>query len=278
MGLRKSTGAPMHWYETNNGLVPSRDDLGWLISRGGDDLPYFTGSDVSGWEDSTWILNAFYELPFKGPLPTHDELHKSRIASGDEEPLIISGVNLDDMTTDTGGGLGYERRPPTDWQRRTWSEMLVRFPQPRPADGPPPCYRWFPAKDFPANIELPTEGSMSEEDFTELINVLSHHSPTPACSMYFANVFSIFPDPREAPVYDASLMDLPSLLREASEDDQVFTPANIWPSDRSWLVYTDYDLWATKVSGSTELINELRTNSLLETLDWAPAGSANHAT
>lgn len=267
----------MHWYESSSALVPSQDDLGWLISRGGDDLPYFTGSDVSGWEDSTWILNAFYELPFKGALPTHDELHKSRIASGDEEPLIINGVNLDDETNSTGGGLGYQRRPSPDWQRRTWSEMLARFPQPRPADGPPPCYHWFSLGDFPANIELPTEGSLAEEDFGELINVLTRHSPSRICSMYFADTFSIFPDPRDAPVYDAHLADLPAIIKEAAEDDQVFTPANIWPPNKSWLVYTDYDLWATKVSGSTELINELRSNPVLETLDWAPAKATDQA-
>ena len=259
----------MNWYETSSRLRRSGDDLGWLISRSETD--YFTGCDASGWEDSTWVLNAFYELPFGGPLPTHDELHRSRIASGEEDPLIVGGVKLDEVTASTGGGLGYQQRPAMNWQRRTWSEMMTRFPQDRPLDGPPPCFRWFPVRDFPANIELPTEGSLSEEDFTEVIEVLSRNSPTSACSMYFADVFSIFPDPGEAPVYEASLKDLPSLLREASEDDHVFTPANIWPTDRSWLVYTDYDLWATKVSGSTELINELRTNALLETLDWSPA-------
>ena len=268
----------MHWYETNSALTPSRDDLGWLVDRGGENLRYFTGSDVSGWEDSVWILNAFYELPFKGPLPTHAELHKFRIVSGDEEPLIINGVNFDDLATGTSGGLGYERRPSANWRRRTWSEMLVRFPRPRPTDDPPPCHRWFPGNDFPVNIEPPSEGSLSEEDFAELISVLTRHSPMPACSLYFANVFSIFPDPREAPVYEARLMDLPSLIKEAAGNHQVFTPANIWPSDRSWLVYTDYDLWATKVSGSTELINELRANSKLETLNWAPAQAANPTT
>ena len=271
-------GASMDWYETSNALVPSQDDLGWLISRGRGDLPYFTGSDASGWEDSVWILNSFYELPVEGALPTYGEIHKSRIAAGGEEPLILSGSNLREITPGTSMGLGYERRPSADWRRRTWSEMLVQFPRPRPADGPPPCHSWFLGHEFPVNIELPTEGSLGEEDFTELINVLTHHSPAPTCSIYFANVFSSVDDPRKAPVYDAHLMDLPALLKEAAQDHQVFTPANIWPPDRSWLVYTDYDLWATKVSGSTELINEFRTNSLLETLDWAPAQATNQAT
>lgn len=268
----------MHWYEASKALVPSQDDLGWLASRTGNNSSYFTGSDASGWEDSVWILNSFYVLPLEGPVPTHDELRKSRIASGEEEPRIINGVNLDAMTTNTGGGLGYERRPSADWQRRTWSEMLVRFPLKDPKDGPPPCYRWFPFRSFPANIDLPTEGSMSEEDFTELINVLVNHSPGPVCSIYFADVWDFSPDPLQEPVYDARLRDLPAVIKEAGAGHQVFTPANIWPPDRSWLVYTDYDLWATKVSGSSELIKELRTNPLLETLDWAPAGAAKPTT
>ncbi|BCW33091.1 hypothetical protein NtRootD5_34220 [Arthrobacter sp. NtRootD5] len=268
-------GVPMHWYKKHSSLRPSRGNLDWLNARSEGDLPYFTGMDAAGWEDSTWILNAFYELPSNRTLPTHDELRKASIVAGDEEPLMFGEVNLDEMTIATGSELGYATRPPADWQRRTWAEMLLRFPHPHPAGGPPPCYRWFPATDFPANIQLPTEGSMSEEDFSELIDVLSRYSPTADCSVYFANVFSTYPDPCEAPVYDTNLTKLPSLIREISEDRQVFTPANIWSSDRSWLVYTDYDLWATKVSSSSELINELRANPLLETLDWAPGGSSS---
>jgi hypothetical protein len=42
-------------------------------------------------------------------------------------------------------------------------------------------------------------------------------------------------------------------------DDFGYTPNNIWPADRSWLVYTDHDLSATRVSGSAELITALTT-------------------
>lgn len=258
-------------------MTPSQDDLGWLLARTGDEF-YFTGSDASGWEDNIWILNAFYELPLEGPVPTHDELHKSRIASREIEPRIINGVDLDAMTTVIGGGLGYDPRPPADWQRRTWSEMLNRFGLNVPKDGPPPCFRWFPIRSLPANLALPTVGSMSEEDFTELINVLGSHSPWPVCSIYFADVFDTSFDPRKPSVYDALLRDLPAVIKEAAAEQQVFTPANIWPPDRSWLVYTDYDLWATKVSGSFELIKELRTNPFLETLDWEPTRLVKQST
>ncbi|MDP9903115.1 hypothetical protein [Arthrobacter bambusae] len=265
----------MHWFKESGALVPSHDDLAWLVDRTARDI-HFTGSDASGWEDSIWILNAFYELPLEGHVPTHDELHKSRIASGEIGARMINGFNLDADTTTIGSGLGYERRPPAAWRRRTWAEMMNRFPQKIPTDGLLPGHRWFPVRSFPANIVLPTMGSMSEEDFTELINVLTNHSPGTVCSVYFADVWDFSPDPCKAPVYDARIRDLPAVINDAADEHQVFTPANMWPPDRSWLVYTDYDLWATKVSGSTELINDLRANPLLETLDRVP-GSALHA-
>ena len=43
-------------------------------------------------------------------------------------------------------------------------------------------------------------------------------------------------------------------------------PNNIWPADRSWMVFTDYDLWATKVSGSHALIADLLNEPELEAI------------
>jgi hypothetical protein len=45
-----------------------------------------------------------------------------------------------------------------------------------------------------------------------------------------------------------------------------FTPNNIWPADRSWFIYTDSDLLATRISGSTELIAALRADDDLDTV------------
>jgi hypothetical protein len=39
------------------------------------------------------------------------------------------------------------------------------------------------------------------------------------------------------------------------------TPNNVWPEDRSCLVYTDCDLMATKVNGPAELIARLDAGS-----------------
>ena len=267
-GTWKRKDISMFWYETHGALVPSQDGLGWLVASAGNGS-YFTGTDATGWEDSTWILNPFYELPFEGTAPSHDKVHSARIAR-EVEPRVINGFDLDAASTTTGSSQGYERRPPVEWQRRTWSEMQARFPQDHPSGGRPPCYRWFPVESFPANISLPSFGSLPEEDFAELIGVLGNNSSSPICSVYFADVFDHLLGPDKAPVYDTRLRDLPTIIQEASKEQQVFTPANLWPPDRSWLVYTDYDLWATKVSGSRDLIEELQTNPLLETLDWLP--------
>ena len=48
----------------------------------------------------------------------------------------------------------------------------------------------------------------------------------------------------------------------------VASPTNFWPSDRSWFVYTDWDLLGTKVSGPAELIEALRMHPTLEVLDF----------
>ncbi|WP_116209649.1 hypothetical protein [Streptomyces olivoreticuli] len=49
-----------------------------------------------------------------------------------------------------------------------------------------------------------------------------------------------------------------------------FSPSNLWPEDRSWIVYTDYDLWETKIVGPAALINALVGDTEIEAvrLPW----------
>ena len=48
----------------------------------------------------------------------------------------------------------------------------------------------------------------------------------------------------------------------------VGTPNNFWATDHSWFVYTDWDLWATKVSGPLTLIAALEADTELVTTLW----------
>jgi hypothetical protein len=50
------------------------------------------------------------------------------------------------------------------------------------------------------------------------------------------------------------------------EPERRGAPSNIWPEDRSWFVYSNYDLWGTKVSGSERLIASLEADHHLETV------------
>ncbi|WP_121703451.1 hypothetical protein [Streptomyces sp. E5N298] len=46
--------------------------------------------------------------------------------------------------------------------------------------------------------------------------------------------------------------------------DVPYTPSNLWAADRSWVVCTDYDLWATKVCGPHPLVEALLADPEIE--------------
>jgi hypothetical protein len=55
--------------------------------------------------------------------------------------------------------------------------------------------------------------------------------------------------------------------RQYDDPEQRGVANNLWASDRSWFICTDYDLYGTKVSGSEHLIASIKTDPTLETLD-----------
>ncbi len=67
----------------------------------------------------------------------------------------------------------------------------------------------------------------------------------------------------ENTIYTGALTELVDLY---DDDDLPGSPSNIWPDDKAWFIYTDYDLWATKVSGSADLISRLAADPELETV------------
>jgi len=110
----------------------------------------------------------------------------------------------------------------------------------------------------------PAAGSLDEESLRALVAVLSRHTPPAAlahCDFFFGC----------PPLYDGPRM-FTGHLREVRSlvDDTGYTPNNFWPADRSWLVYTDHDLCATRVSGSIELIAALRAADGLDSVLCGP--------
>ncbi|GAA3385607.1 hypothetical protein GCM10017750_64920 [Streptomyces racemochromogenes] len=59
-------------------------------------------------------------------------------------------------------------------------------------------------------------------------------------------------------------------LYDHPEEDG-WSPSSLWPRDRSWVVCTDYDPWATKLAGPAALTEALLNDVDMEAvrLPWA---------
>jgi hypothetical protein len=243
-------------------VADSAAELAWLEERGGYGL---TGYDAGGWDACTWVLHAMYENPSLPSEVTHDDLRRCGLIP----PLIIGDVNVDeaDGTTVTGTPLGYVVHPGVEWRRLRWSELAARLGVSFGTQQEwPPCRKWLPVSSFPVNIAPPPEGSLDEESWSALLRTLSDSSDagmdTPCLAYYTPLAHGDFDN--------VTVMRGPlRALAEIVEDTEFrSTPSNIWPADRSWLVWTDWDLWGTKVSGSTDLVRRMQDEPALETVHW----------
>ncbi|MEU8328701.1 hypothetical protein [Micromonospora sp. NPDC048839] len=236
--------------------------LAWLADRPGKEA--FTGYAPTGWESSTWILHAMYENARLAGLGTHDEVRHRGIDSGDLAPLIVAGVNLDEETTETGTPLGFVTPPGSPWRRVLWSRQPGQTPDRRY----PPCHRWFTHNSWPVAVQPPPEGSLDEESLEALLDTLCRHSvdgPRTECVAFYAHLPAN--DYDHVHVWRGPLSAVPELLEERG-GRYLFSPTNLWPTDRSWFLWTDYDLQGTRVSGSRPLVEAIRSHPTLETVNW----------
>jgi hypothetical protein len=161
----------------------------------------------------------------------------------------------------TGAAVGRSGWLGRGWERLRWGELADRL-QVNPFDiGLPPCFRSFPYKSWPVNIAPPGEGSLDHEQFVRLVDqlgVISPEADRTECFAYYSPLATgVFDVPT---VYRGKLRGLADLCAESRSG----SPANIWPEDRSWFVYTDWDLWATKLSGDRELLHRALEDEELE--------------
>jgi hypothetical protein len=262
---------PTSWL-LDSGTVEST--VAWLTSVS--DSEAYTGYDAVAWETATWVLHSMYEDPSAEYELTHDDLRRQRIAAGLESPLIVGGVNLDDTTTVIGNVLGMSERPQgVDVVRLRWSDLADRLGLDLDDNEVPPCFRWFPYKSWPVGIYPADEGSLDAESLEALVAVLGARSPggrSTRCVAYYGALAN-GGDFDTVWMRGVLLGDIATLV-DASEG-RSGSPTNWWAEDRSWFVYTDWDLWGTKVSGSPELIEAFGSDEYLETIAWTrPADSA----
>nr|WSW57576.1 hypothetical protein OG513_02770 [Streptomyces sp. NBC_00998] len=252
-------------------LVPS-DATDWLLELCGDGV---TGFMPPAMPDSAWVLNAMYEHE-QGPAEvSYHEYRQARLADGSIRPVGFAGIDLE-VGVATGGGLGRAEHPGRGWRRLRWAELAHRTGDPVVPDGLLPSYRCFPSAkrkgSWPLGIVPPTEGSLDRDTWNRLIAVLTEHGPAgpdTSCLAYYNPLMLAAVDFDDLRVQAGRLGDAGILYDNPQAG---FSPSNLWAQDRSWVLCTDYDLWATKVAGPPALIEALLNDPEIEAvrLPWAP--------
>jgi hypothetical protein len=233
--------------------------LEWL-----DGVEGFSGYDAEGWERQIWVLHAMYEADDRPSGLSHDEVRRIELGAGTVEPQVVGNVNLDELpgAVVIGSAVGASGDPGEGWRRLRWSELAARLKVDPFELDVPPCYRSFPYRSWPANIAPPGEGSLDREQFLSLLNCLARVTIggwDTTCITYRSPLAT--GDFNNHTLHRCLLNQLSDLYDERSG-----APSNLWPEDRAWFIYTDWDLWATKVSGSPSLIDGLRAHPALETV------------
>ncbi|WP_405983287.1 hypothetical protein [Streptomyces sp. NBC_00872] len=244
----------------------------WLLELCGDGL---TGFMPPAMPDAVWVLNAMYEHEQGPGEASYHEYRQARLADGNVQPYTFAGIDLEVGIT-TGGGLGRAGHPGRGWRRLPWTELAQRTGDPVVPEGLLPSYRCFPSVkkegSWPLGIVPPTEGSLDRGTWKRLVGILAEQSPTgpdTACLAYYNPLMLGALDFDNLHVRSGRLGDAEALYDNPEAD---FSPSNFWAEDRSWVLCSDYDLWATKVAGTPALIQALLNDPEIEAvrLPWAP--------
>jgi hypothetical protein len=223
-------------------------ELRWLIDACGEEV---SGFGPAPYPAGLWILHAMYEVGDSGNTALH------RSADGEDEDADESGWPGD---------------PGPEWRRLRWHELAERTGDPVVAQHVAPQYRVPSFRAFPSvkqgdglweTIRFPDWGTLDQESFRALAGILRRFSGPDTVAFAHPHFLQ---DPH------AGLCVVRGRLRglEALEQVDVYhSPANIWPADRSWLVFTDWDLSGTKVYGPPGLLAMIEEDEFLETV-WLP--------
>ena len=234
--------------------------VGWLAEQDPDG--WTTGFDVSGWDGAVWLLHAMYEDASLPAEITWEDVGQADIRGWNPNPLTTNGI--DGIAGLEAIGWSLDSDPPARGRRLRWAELFDRLGLPTssisPFSEPDPF-----GHEWPVSIIPPGEGALDRAQLKVLVGRLVEHTDGGAaapCVCFYAMLATAAWAPLAVSV---PLGEITTLY----EDERVIasSPSNISPADRSWLVWTDHDLSATKVQGARALIRALHSDSDLEAVD-----------
>lgn len=244
-------------------VVDGSDEMGWLTTDFSDEL-WAVGVEVAGYPSRAKVFHAIWENPTDQSSTTYDEIEKEAIAAG-VAPRMVGDTNLSEMTTLTGVTGGPSSQPP-GWRRLLWADLADRWDVHLDASQVAPEQAFHPRLDsgsWPVSIQPPTEGSLDWESYERLMAITGRATASDAIYVY-STVLQWYGDTGLAhPLLEATADEL---LDNYASSPAAGSGQNWWPADRSWLVYTDYDLSTTNVLGTEDLIAEIVSDEFLETV------------
>ena len=237
-------------------------ETAWLRDRTPASGPNSAGStngyEPDGYPHAIWVLHAMYEPidPKPSAAGAYDQNDlAATLRHVQQRQEHLHGVDFSPLgvaNPDPGPG----------WQRLRWRELAARLGSSLQGHHVPPCFRWFPDEGWPDNLIPPTEGSLDQPTAGRLIAHLANAGRSTECNAAYSFLAGRWPEDTN-PCFAGSVDRLPDLC-----EIEFGTPSNFWPMDRSWFVYTDWDLWATKVNGPPTLIAALEADAELDTINW----------
>ena len=218
------------------------------------------------------MLHAMYEDPALPGTVTYDEVAHAERTAGQDQPSCVP--MLDEIlaeATAVGRGAGWADPPPPGSCRLHWRELGERIGHDPFVSEWPPSSRSWPYASWPIAIQPPTEGSLGPDEYAALLELLADHSPQGpgTICMAFWGEATAYDTPDDSSAEHVALYEttLEELADSYGSDVARASPSNIWPLDRTWIIATDWDLWATKLSAPPALVHAAHTSDTLETVE-----------
>ena len=111
---------------------------------------------------------------------------------------------------------------------------------------------------YPTDLYFPIEGILPRQLFVELLKVLESYTPSNEFIIYQTAPYTIWKDEK---VQDLVACNADEVLTYFDK----FFAGYLYAADKSWIIFTDCDLYFTIIGGTKELVSAL-AESQLETI------------